>query len=164
LVKAAFLKLDICFGISSTSRGRFLIWAIDSQSPFGYSTFMQTVLSNLSVAQLRRAITIKEKIEALENELAHVLDAAPAASAALPMVSRKKRTMSAAARAKIAAGQRARWAKRREAQAFKAIAKPASKPYQGLKAALRAKRSAIAKARRAKAKTTWEKAFHAVPF
>jgi len=63
----------------------------------------------LSVAQLRRAATIKEEIQSLENELNKIFgsSAKPAAS----VMPKKRRKMSAAARAKIAAAQKARWAK-----------------------------------------------------
>lgn len=62
-------------------------------------------LSNLTAAQLRKAAVLKEKITALQNDLARLLgDSGVAAKPA-------KRTMSAAARAKIAAAQKARWAR-----------------------------------------------------
>jgi hypothetical protein len=61
--------------------------------------------------QLRRAASIKEKLDSLNRELRSLLD--------LSLLNRapsgKKRTMSAAARRKIAVAQRARWAKRTRA-------------------------------------------------
>lgn len=66
----------------------------------------------LTSKQLRRAANIQDKIESLQQELQRLLggsiigNGSPAKSA-----TPKKRTMSAAARKKIAAAQKARWAK-----------------------------------------------------
>jgi hypothetical protein len=57
--------------------------------------------------QLRRAASIKEKLDNLNKELRSLLDESSSNGA----TSGGKRTMSAAARRKIAAAQRARWAK-----------------------------------------------------
>ncbi|HEY6228283.1 MAG TPA: hypothetical protein VI282_14270 [Verrucomicrobiae bacterium] len=71
-------------------------------------------LINLSAAKLRKASQLKERIEALNSELANLLsEIVPAPIAA---IHKKRRTMSAAARAKIAAAARARWAKVRDAK------------------------------------------------
>jgi len=77
---------------------------------------------NLTTAQLRQALSLREKIDQLESELATLLGSAPT-----PRQTRKtthsssgdetngkvgkksKRTMSAAWRAKIAAAARKRW-------------------------------------------------------
>ena len=67
---------------------------------------MKTIL-NLSVKQLRRVLSLKKKLETLQNRLE-----ALTGSAAAP-VKRGPRKMSAVARAKIAAAQRARWAKQK---------------------------------------------------
>ena len=85
-------------------------------------------ITSLTVAQLKEAIAIKEKIEALEQELASILgnSAEPAkAVPAMPVAApkRKKRKMSAAAKAKISAAQKERWAKKNGVQ--KAETKPA---------------------------------------
>jgi len=67
---------------------------------------------NVSAKQLRRAAEIKDKIEALETELSNILgNSQPAAPAKPAAASPKKRTISAAGRAKIAAAARARWAR-----------------------------------------------------
>src|SRR2546425_1245546 len=67
---------------------------------------------DISTDQLRRAVQIKEQIESLEGQLNSLLSG--------QIVNRKspigngvgrRRTMSASARARIAAAQRARWAK-----------------------------------------------------
>lgn len=70
---------------------------------------MATSLRDLTVAQLKKAAAIKERIEGLERELTTILGIPE------PMtvggVVRRRRKMSAAARAKIAAAAKARWAK-----------------------------------------------------
>ncbi|MFZ1087234.1 MAG: hypothetical protein WAN35_19910 [Terracidiphilus sp.] len=105
---------------------------------------MSIQLSSLTVTQLRRAADIKEKIEALNEEMASILDAPDSVPAKAP----KKRKMSAAGRAKIAAGQKARWAKVKGAKP--AAKAPAKK--RKMSAAAKAKISAAAKARWAKVK------------
>jgi hypothetical protein len=82
---------------------------VDSGRPWAYQSPM-TNLSDLSIGQLNRIIAIKEQIAKLEGELESVagnghLSIPPA------MAAPKKRRMSAAWRAKIAASARARWAK-----------------------------------------------------
>jgi hypothetical protein len=102
-----------------------------------------TSLHNLTVAQLRQALSIKEKIEELEVELAGVTGGEVAA-AAKP---RGRRGMSAAGRARIAAAQKARWAKVKGAKV-----KAGPKKRRKMSAAGRARMAAAAKARWAKAK------------
>ena len=100
---------------------------------------------NLSASQLRRAADIKDKIDALQSELARLLGSTDGAAAAAP---RKRWRMSASARAKIAAAARARWVKWRGARVYKIVAKPRRK----LSAAARKRLAQLAKARWAKAK------------
>src|ERR1039457_6545621 len=103
-----------------------------------------TDLLSLTTKQLRRAADLKEKIEALNTELASILGA----PASTPAKARKKRGMSVAGRARVAAAQRARWAKIKKR-------KPAPKPpakRRKMSAPARARISAAAKARWAKAK------------
>jgi hypothetical protein len=69
-------------------------------------------LANISLQQLNQAIAIREKIEDLETELGRMLGG-KSRSAAAPGLKRRRRTMSAAARAKISAAAKARWAKRK---------------------------------------------------
>ena len=110
---------------------------------------MSTQLSSLTATQLRRAAGLKEKIDALTRELALMLGAPASLSAKAP----KKRKMSRAGRAKVAAAQRARWAKIKGA-------KPAAKApgkRRKMSAAAKAKISAVAKARWAKAKASGKK-------
>ncbi len=69
---------------------------------------MNNILS-LSVAQLKRAIAIKEQIASLESELTGI------SGSSTPVIHvqsepANKKVMSAAARAKIGAAQKARWA------------------------------------------------------
>jgi hypothetical protein len=68
-------------------------------------------ITELTPQQLRRAASIKERLDALNRELHSLLDGSSSNGAA----SGKRRTMSAAVRRKIAAAQRARWAKRKRA-------------------------------------------------
>jgi hypothetical protein len=105
-------------------------------------------LLSLSSEQLRRAADIQEEIEALNKELASFLGA----PASIPAKAPKKRGMSAAGRAAVAAAQKARWAKIKEAKPAKAPAKKRT-----MSAAGRARISAAAKARWAKAKAAGKK-------
>lgn len=106
---------------------------------------MHDAINLLSAQQLRRAADIKDKIESLQNELNGVIGASNSAPAgAAP---KKKRTMSAAGRARIAAAQKARWAKAKET---KMAAGSTKRPKRQMSAAARAKISAAAKARWAK--------------
>jgi len=102
-----------------------------------------TPLSALTAAQIRRFADVKEQIENLEVELSALIGNGPAVVAAGSV----KRTMSAAARARIAAGQRARWAKVRGANH-----EGTPKRRRKMSAAARAKMAAVAKARWARAK------------
>jgi hypothetical protein len=100
-------------------------------------------LNNLTVDQLKQALAIREKIESLEGDLTQILDG----ELHTPQVEKKKRKMSAAARARIGAAQRARWAKAKGVTVEKS-----SKPKRKMSAAARAAISAAAKARWKKAK------------
>ena len=71
-------------------------------------------LSNLSVRDLKNAVTLKTRLEKLQSQLSDLLggNGKPGRKAVVEVDGRKRRRkMSAAARAKIAAAQRARWAK-----------------------------------------------------
>ena len=104
-------------------------------------------IENLSAKQLRRAANIKDKIQSLENELQRILGASTKSIAV--DAPKKKRKMSAAGRAKIAAAARARWAK---VKGRESAAKPVKKARRKMSAAARAKIAAAAKARWKKAK------------
>jgi len=66
---------------------------------------------NISASQLRRAADIQDKIESLQSELNTLLGNGSQNDSNSKPLKRRRRKMSAAARAKIAAAQRARWAK-----------------------------------------------------
>jgi hypothetical protein len=98
---------------------------------------------DLSVSQLKRAAVIKEQIERLNKELSATLGA-PATSRAAPTINR---AMSASARKKIAAAQRARWANLRRAKPSTRSVQPAAKAKKKtMSPAARAKLSAKLKA------------------
>jgi hypothetical protein len=104
-------------------------------------------LLNLSTEQLRRIADVKERIESLQYELSRVLGG----GAAVKGPGRRIVRMSAAGRARIAAAQRARWAKYNKARG-KASKARSSKPRRTLSAAAKAKIARAARARWAKAK------------
>jgi hypothetical protein len=107
------------------------------------NTIMASSLSTISVRELKKAVSLRERIEALERQLAGILgDATPAAAGGR----RGRRKMSAAARAKIAAAQRKRWAKHRKG------VKGPKKGRRKMSAAARARIAASARARWAKVK------------
>jgi hypothetical protein len=116
-----------------------------------YLVPMSISLSSLTTAQLRHAADLKEKIEALNQELASILGGSVSAPAKTP---KKKGGMSAAGRAAVAAAQRARWAK---VKAAKPVAKAPAKKSK-MSAAARAKIAAAQKARWAKVKGAKAKA------
>jgi hypothetical protein len=97
----------------------------------------------LTSAQLNHAADLKEKISELQEELASIVgtDSSPA------LAPKKQFKMGAAGRTKIAAAQKARWAKVKEAES---AAKPIKR--RKMSAAGRAKIAAAAKARWAKVK------------
>lgn len=106
--------------------------------------------NNLSADQLRRAAQIKGQIEKLNVQLSRILG-----SSAPPMsipTARGSRKMSAAGRAKIAAAQKARWAKQKGQ-----VAKGPKPARRKMSAAAKAKIAAAAKARWAKAKAQGKK-------
>jgi hypothetical protein len=106
-------------------------------------------LLSLTTTQLRRAADLKEKIEALNKELASILGAPASVSAKAP----KKGKMSAAGRARVSAAAKARWAKVKGAKP--AAKAPAKK--RKMSTAAKAKLSAMAKARWAKIKKAGKK-------
>ena len=102
-------------------------------------------LISFTAAQLNHAADLKEKISALEKELAAIIGSAATPAPAL----KQKSKMSAAGRAKIVAAQKARWAKLKSA---KPAAKPVVRKKSTMSAAGRASIAAAAKARWAKVK------------
>jgi hypothetical protein len=102
--------------------------------------------TTLTAKQLRRAADVRERIDALQEELSQLLGAAAPAPAAAP---RKRKGISAAGIARIRAAQKARWAAIKKG---KAPAKAAPKRRRKLSAAGRARLVALARARWAKVK------------
>jgi hypothetical protein len=113
----------------------------------GTQSFTDRTMINLTASELRRAANLKDKIETLQSELARLLGNTNGAAP------RKRRGISAAGRARIAAAQRARWAKQRGTRASKIAAKPRRK----VSAAARKRLAKAAKARWAKAKAAGRK-------
>jgi hypothetical protein len=93
-------------------------------------------ISDLTIDQLKRAAAIREQIDKLNEELGSILGA-PAKSRAAP---KKTQTMSAAVKRKIAATQKARWVKIRQAKSAMGSTHPA----------LTAKKKTFSRATRAK--------------
>lgn len=118
-----------------------------------------TNLQNLTVEQLRRVVAIKEQIEGLESQLNAIAGGGTASRATKASGTNGRRggrrVMSDAAKARIAAAQRARWAKlkgrggRRNAASTQVVRR---KKKRVVDAATRARLAAAARARWAKAK------------
>jgi len=70
---------------------------------------MAISLRDLTVAQLKKATAIKERMEQLERELTAILGIPEPLT--VGGIVRRRKKMSAAARAKISAAAKARWAK-----------------------------------------------------
>jgi hypothetical protein len=119
-----------------------------------------TNLHNLTVAELREVVALKEKIEALQSEMDSIAGAAGASAPSGKPAGRGrpgKRHMSASARARIGAAQKARWAKiRKSGKASASAAAPVEKKKRRVSRAARARLSAIAKARWARVKAAGE--------
>ena len=95
------------------------------------------MIQSLTIGQLRKALAIREQIDEWKQELASIESGGQS----------QKRGMSAEGRARIAAAQRARWAK---AKGGASDAKSARKGRRKMSAAGRARISVAAKARWAK--------------
>jgi hypothetical protein len=99
----------------------------------------------ISLDTLKEAISIKEQIARLEGKLNQLLGGKTAAVSKAP-AKKAARKMSAAARAKVSAAVKARWAKIKGASA-NTVAKAPAKKKGGLTPEGRAKLSAAMKAR-----------------
>src|SRR3990172_6658126 len=95
-------------------------------------------LTDLTINQLKRAAAIRERIEAFNKDLRTILGT-PDKSGAAP---KKKRTMSASVKRKIAAAQKTRWANLRRAKPVARSVKPAPKAKKKVSRATKAKLSA----------------------
>jgi hypothetical protein len=72
------------------------------------------IMTNASISDLRRALVLRTRIDAMVAELSSLLGGTKGPrSTSDKKPRRKRRRMSAAARAKIAAAQKARWARLR---------------------------------------------------
>lgn len=92
---------------------------------------------SISIDTLKEAISIKEQIASLESRLHKILGggAVPSPFSAPVKTTKGRRKMSAAARAKISAAQKTRWAKAKGTAApaiTPAVAKPAKKSKRKL--------------------------------
>ena len=108
---------------------------------------------DLTVDQLKRAVALKEQIDKLNKELSSILGgsatsrAAPKKTPTIGAAPAKTPTMSDAVKKKIAATQKARWAKIHGSKPATLPVKPAAKPNKtNVSAATRAKLSAKLKA------------------
>ncbi len=111
---------------------------------------------NITSQQIYRAAALRERIEALEEELTRILgvvEEPTAAVAAEPGLKKPRRRFTAATRAKMAAAMKARWAARKAAAALTPrAAAPLKKVMRTISAAGRAKLAASARARWKKVK------------
>jgi len=108
---------------------------------------------NLSAQQLRQAADIKEKLSALEKELATLTGSnAPTVAPKSVKPAKKKGGMSAAGKARIVAAQKLRWAKIKAAKVAPKANKPVKPAKKTMSAEAKAKISAAVKARWAKVK------------
>lgn len=102
-------------------------------------------LSTLTLAELKKAVSLREKIEDLQSELDKILGGTGSPA---PAARTGRGKMSVAGRARVSAAQKARWAKIKGTK----TAQPKSKGRRKMSAAGRAAISKAAKARWAKAK------------
>jgi hypothetical protein len=113
-----------------------------------------TNLSDLTTAQLKSIVAIKEQIEALRGQIDSIVGGRGGgrdeSSIPAPIEASEKRHMSAAARAKIAAAAKARWARIKKTK--REAPKPVQKGDRRRSPAVRAKLAAAARARWKKAK------------
>ena|SRR5206468_5959185 len=86
--------------------------SLDLRDASSYSMAMQNnLLTKLSLQQLQQAVAIREKIAVLEKELSRIIGGgSPSVKKAAPS---RKVKMSRAARARISAAMKSRWAKRK---------------------------------------------------
>ena len=99
---------------------------------------------NISLSALKQAVEIKERISALEGRLNKILGGGDLPKPFSEPAKQGPRKMSASARAKIAAAQRARWAKLKGTSS--SVVKPV-KRKGGITAEGRARLAAAMKAR-----------------
>ena len=108
-------------------------------------------LHDLTTAQLKQAVQIREQIESLQEKLDALLGGTSPKTSSAP--TKGKRTVSAATKKKMAAAQQARYAKLKGSSA-KAPVQMVARKKGGITAAGRAKLAAAMKARWAAKKKT----------
>jgi hypothetical protein len=131
----------------NTDSGASLSWLLTLPLLWLYLPRMNNILVDLSIRELKRAITIREKLDAMQTELHSILGSSADLGGASMQRTRKRR-MSAAGRAAISAAATARWAKLKRG----AVGKAGRKPKRRMSVAARAKMAAAAKKRWARAK------------
>jgi len=109
--------------------------------------------TDLTVGQLNQIISIKEQIQVLRGQIESVVNDGGEIPIPFSGETRKKRRMSAAGRARIAAAQKARWAKLKGTTATPKAVKKRRKISPEVKAKL----AAIARARWAKVRAAGKK-------
>ncbi len=91
-------------------------------------------LTNLTAMQLRQAAGLKDKIQALNKKLGRIVGSSEAKPLGRPPgTTKRRRKMSTAARAKIGAAQRLRWAKIHGVKSKAINRVPKFRPGKGLK-------------------------------
>ncbi|MEQ1859371.1 MAG: hypothetical protein ABMA13_05500 [Chthoniobacteraceae bacterium] len=115
-----------------------------------------------SIEQLKRAITLAEQIEKLQSELNQIISnvGGKVSTVTTTLKAKAKKVISPAARAKMVAGIKARWAKINAAKtpATPAPARDAAAPAAAPKSKLKRKISAESRAKMiAGAKARWAK-------
>lgn len=106
---------------------------------------------DLSLKSLQEAVSIREQIDALEKQLASLFDRSVESAAPAALVS-GKRTMSPAARKRIAEAQRRRWAAKKSDQSSSGQPRGAGRKRPPMSAEARARLAESAKKRWAAAK------------
>lgn len=112
---------------------------------------MPNSLFDLPIATIEKALALRKQIEALQATVNKILGGGAAPSAAPAGKDGRKGKRSAATRAKMAAAQKARWAKN-GASSTPASAEPAAKKKRTMSPEARAKIAAAQRARWAKQK------------
>ncbi|MDB6032202.1 MAG: hypothetical protein JWM16_2540 [Verrucomicrobiales bacterium] len=109
------------------------------------------MFENLTSKQIAKAAQLKERIETLQAELDHLVGQGTSTPITAPSRPAGKRDMSAAGKTRIAAAQKARWAKFNEDKGSGGSA-PETKPKRTMSPAAKAKIAAAARKRWKKAK------------
>jgi hypothetical protein len=122
---------------------------------------MRTRISDLTTAQLKNILALKEQIQSLQGQMDSIASAGGNGAGRMPSLfvegapKKRRRRMSRAGRAAIADAARARWAKVRGTGAKSP--KPAKKKDGRSSPAVRGKLAAAAKARWAKVRVEGKK-------